>query len=75
MRSGEIKTDKVYLSLGDKEERTKNPVMATVGNRIKECYDWLSINNICCMLEWNEGNHFTGPEIRTAKGFAWCIKK
>ncbi len=73
MRSGEIRTDKVYLSLGDKEERTKNPVMATVGNRIRECYDWLRNNNICCTLEWNEGNHFKNPELRTAKAFAWLI--
>ena len=26
-------------------------------------------------LEWNEGNHFTELELRTAKGFAWCIRK
>ena len=73
MKSGEIRTGKVYLSLGDKEERTKNPVMAAVGNCIKECYDWLNNNNICCALEWNEGNHFTDPELRTAKAFAWLI--
>ena len=71
--SGEPNLHKVYLSLGDKEERTKNPVMATVGNRIRECYDWLRNNNICCTLEWNEGNHFKNPELRTAKAFAWLI--
>jgi hypothetical protein len=73
MKAGEIRTDKVYLSLGDKEERTKNPAMATVGNCIKECYGWLRTNNICCTLEWNEGNHFKDSELRTAKAFAWLI--
>ena len=36
MKENSIKTDSVYLSLGDKEEKTKNPVMATVGDRINE---------------------------------------
>ena len=26
-----------------------------------------------CILEWNEGNHFKDPDIRTAKGFAWLL--
>jgi hypothetical protein len=30
-----IKTNKVYLSMGDKEKKTKNPVMATVGYSIR----------------------------------------
>lgn len=27
------------------------------------------------ILEWNYGNHFTVPEIRTAKDFIWCINQ
>ena len=30
MKENRIKTDTVYLSLGDREEKTRNPVMATV---------------------------------------------
>ena len=26
-------------------------------------------------LEWNEGNHFKEADIRTAKGFSWCIER
>lgn len=26
-----------------------------------------------CVLEWNRGNHFTEPDIRTAKAFAWLL--
>lgn len=65
-----IKAEKTYLSLGDKEAKTKNRVMATVGDRIKMQYESLENNRI---LEWNSGNHFTQPDIRTAKGFAWLI--
>ena len=48
-------------------------VMAAVGENIRRQYDKLKSQGISVVLEWNEGNHFTEPEIRTAKGFAWCI--
>ena len=67
-------TGQVYLSLGDREEKTKNPVMAAVGDRIRELYDRLRQQGISCCLEWNEGNHFMDPDRRTAKGFAWILK-
>ncbi|MBO5622493.1 MAG: esterase, partial [Butyrivibrio sp.] len=35
MKKNEIKTDTVYLSLGNREEKARNPVMATVGDRIR----------------------------------------
>ena len=47
--------------------------MAAVGDNIRRQYDMLKSMNLNVTLEWNEGNHFTEPEIRTAKGFAWCI--
>ena len=63
-----------YLSLGNREERTKNPVMRTVGDRIREQYRLLESQGIRCILEWNEGNHFMNPDKRTAAGFAWVMK-
>ena len=74
MKSNEIGTDKVYLSLGDREERTGNPVMATVGDCIRECCDWFKAQGITCTLEWNKGNHFKNADKRTAKAFAWLLK-
>ena len=73
MKENEIKTGAVCLSLGDKEEKTRNPVMATVGDRIREAYARLSGHGVKCVLEWNEGNHFKGADVRTAKAFAWVI--
>lgn len=26
-----------------------------------------------CTLEWNPGNHFREPDVRTAKGFCWVM--
>lgn len=73
MKDNEIKTKKVYLSLGDKEEKAKNPIMATVGNKIREAYNILNEKGIKTTLEWNEGNHFRDADIRTAKAFSWVI--
>ena len=72
-----IKADKVYLSLGDKEEKTRNPVMRTVGDCIRRQHELLQADPACeeCTLEMNQGNHFKEPGIRTAKGFAWLIKE
>ena len=73
--TGTLKAKKVYLSLGDKEEKTKNPVMATVGDSIRRLHQvHQESDGVETVLEWNEGNHFREPELRMAKGFAWGIR-
>ena len=66
---------KVYLSLGDKEPKTKNQVMSTVGICTQKTYDILRDNPMVgsSTFEWNEGGHFTNPMERIAKGIAWII--
>lgn len=73
MKNHKPMADSVYLSLGDKEEKARNPVLASVGVKIKEAYDLLSQEGIQTTLEWNPGNHFRDADIRTAKAFAWAI--
>ncbi|MBQ6319559.1 MAG: esterase [Lachnospiraceae bacterium] len=73
MESNKIRCQSVYLSLGDKEEKTKNHVMRTVGDCIRSAYELLSKEGIDCILEWNSGNHFKDADIRTAKAFAWIL--
>jgi predicted alpha/beta superfamily hydrolase len=63
----------VYLSLGDKEEKAKNPVLAQVGNAIRKQHELLTEQKINTILEWNAGNHFVDSDKRMAKGFAWLI--
>ena len=63
----------IYLSLGDKEEKAKNPVMAQVGNAIRRQNELLTGQMDNTILEWNTGNHFVDSEKRTAKGFAWIM--
>ena len=73
MKSMPINTGKVYLSLGDREEKARNPVTASVGERIREAYDLLKEQGVNTILEWNQGNHFKDADIRTAKAFAWVM--
>ena len=74
MKAGQIKTGAVYLSLGDREEKTRNPVMASVGRCIRGAYEHLKDTGIPCTLEWNGGNHFREPVLRTAKAFVWAME-
>lgn len=75
MRENPIRADAVYLSLGDREERTKNPLMATVGSSIREAFALLQETETDCVLEWNKGNHFKNPDLRTARAFAWLMNR
>ena len=69
-RTHPILAQKVYLSLGDREERAKNPVMAAVGACIREQYALLQAEH-AVTLEWNPGGHFQDSELRTARAFCW----
>ena len=74
MKAGRLSAGAVYLSLGDKEEKTRNPVMSQVGNAIRDIYTYLNDQKIPCTLEWNKGNHFKDADLRTAKAFAWVMQ-
>ena len=70
-----IHTQHVYLSLGDREEKTKYSVMAKVGSCIRTLEQLLRAKDVDCVLEWNEGSHFRDTGKRTAAAFAWCVGK
>ena len=75
MRENRMRADAVYLSLGDREEKTRNPLMSQVGNAIREGQAILDKAGVDCILEWNKGNHFKNPDLRTAKAFAWLMNR
>lgn len=69
-----IRSKTVYLSLGDREEKTKNPLMSQVGIVINQIHESIAARKtIKTTLEWNQGNHFKDPDLRTAKAFAWVV--
>lgn len=56
MKEYKIKSKNVYLSLGNKEEKTRNPVMAKVGDCIREGHEWIKAEGVNCTFEWNQGD-------------------
>ena len=70
-----IQAQRVYLSLGDKEEHTKNAVMAVVGDNIRTLHSQLIARGADCTLEWNSGGHFKDAGLRTAKAFRWAMEE
>ena len=70
-----IQAQHVYLSLGDKEERTKNTIMAAVGDNIRALHSRLTERGADCTLEWNSGGHFKDTDLRTAKAFRWVMEE
>ena len=64
-----IQAQRIYLSLGDREERTKNLTMAAVGEDIRTLHRELVGRGKECILEWNNGGHFKDADLRTARAF------
>ncbi len=67
--NGSFRAKRAALSLGDKEARTRNAVMARVADCIEAQQGLLEREGVPSSLVWNPGNHFREPEIRTAKAF------
>ena len=61
-----VQTGHVYLSLGDKEKHSKNPLMATVEDCTKEASKIIGAY-ADTVFEMNEGNHFQNAEERIIK--------
>ena len=75
MENHDIGCNTVYLSIGDREGKTKNTVMATVDECIRKAHDLLIMQGVECILEYNRGNHFADVEGRCARAFAWVLEK
>lgn len=65
----------LYFSLGDKEEKVRNPYMAKVGEATRTFYQKYQQDPKVrhTVLEWNDGNHFRQMEERLVKGMAWML--
>jgi len=69
------KSGSVYLSLGGKEEKVKDPVVATIGQRTKEQNSILDADIMVTRhtLVMNPGGHFASPDKRLAQGILWTL--
>ena len=67
----------VYLSLGDREEISKNQAIARIGDRVRAQYGLLrnQLGDSSCTLVMEQGGHFTDNAGRLARAFAWAADK
>lgn len=68
--------DRIYLSLGDREEHVRNQAIARVGDNLRALYGLLQrqLGPDSCTLVCEAGNHFADNEGRLARAFSWCIQ-
>ena len=66
--------DRVYLSVGDREARTKSEMMRPVEDNTRALAEDLRRAGIPTRFELNPGGHFKQPVRRTAKGIAWLLE-
>ena len=62
------KPDRIYLSLGDKEKKTRHPLLKTVQDNTEVLAKHYRQLGIEVTFEMNPGNHFKDAALRSAKG-------
>ena len=62
------------MSLGDREARTRNQVMATVEQNTGALFDYYKSLGVEAVFEMNPGNHFRDAAQRMAKGIVWLVR-
>lgn len=67
------KPNKIYLSLGDKESKTKHPLLKTVQENTEAAAQHYKKLAYEVTFEMNAGNHFKDAALRSAKGIAAII--
>ena len=62
------KPEKIYMSLGDAEAKTRNPVLSTVQDNSEKIAAFYREEGFDVTWELNPGNHFKDAALRSAKG-------
>lgn len=67
--------DCIYFSLGDKECKTRNPMLKNVRQNTEEIYTFYKENGIKTLYQLNPGNHYNHAAERTAAGICWLVNQ
>lgn len=67
--------DYIYLSLGDEETKTCNPVLKTVQENTEEIQAFYQSKGIDTVFRMNPGNHFVQEIERTTAGIHWLLSR
>ena len=65
--------DCIYFSLGDKESKTRNPVLRSVRQNTEEIQAFYQAKGIDTVFQLNPGNHYDHAVERTAAGLCWLL--
>ena len=67
--------DCMYFSLGDKESKTRNPILRSVRRNTEEIRTFFQGKGIDTAFQLNPGNHYEHAAERTAAGIAWLLSR
>ena len=67
--------DCIYFSLGDKEAKTRNPVLKTVQENTEKIQTFYQNKGIDTVFQLNPGNHFVQGIERTIAGIQWLLSR
>ena len=69
------RSDCIYFSLGDREAKTRNPVLKTVQENTEEIQAFYQSKGIDTVFQLNPGNHFVQGIERTIAGIQWLLNR
>lgn len=67
--------DCMYFSLGDKESKTRNPVLRSVRQDTEEIKAFYQSKGIDTVFQLTPGNHYNHAVERTAAGICWLLSR
>lgn len=67
--------DCIYFSLGNKESKTRNPVLRSVRQNTEEIQAFYQVKGINTVFQLNPGNHYDHAVERTAAGLCWLLSR
>ena len=67
--------DCIYFSLGDKESKTRTPILRGVRQNTEEIQAFYQDKGIDTVFKLNPGNHYDHVAERTAAGIAWMVSR
>ena len=68
------KAEKLYLSLGTEEAKTKHAILSTIERKTRELVEHYQSSGYCVNFKLNPGNHFCEVEQRIEKAIRWIMK-
>ena len=73
LRIQKVYARNIYLSIGDRESRSKSKILQTAFKKQREAYKILSSRNKNVTFFLEKGGHFDAPEKRVMRGVEWLV--